>query len=248
MRRAGLAFVVLVAGCGPPPGARGPAGAEPHEPVADFRGGGDAGAKIHPKLLRDWQTGIPQRFELVLVVDVVSAEADAARLLAMGAHAVRPVAVTERGPYGVATATLVEGAESAWLVHAPVEILVYLIQVPWVRGVALATTWSYGLDLPAEVDRRLDPRLRGALVTFGEQRQFAIGGLGKTSGCLDDARRRELAALGAVIMTVIDARDCASSIFTFEVPLGSLVALAALPWIVRLEGSRPMYPENAEDE
>jgi hypothetical protein len=240
MRFLGL-LLLIGAGCG----VGGTKAAE--EPTAEFRGGGERAKKIHEKLLRDWQEGIPARFELVMVVDVGDG-ADGARLLAMGAHAVRPVAIGERGPYGVTAKRLEEGAtSSAWLVHAPVEILLYLAELPWVTGIALATGWPGSVELPAEIDRRLDPFLRDALGTFGEERQFAVGGLGEASGCMDDARRRELAGLGAVINSVIDKKDCEGSFFTFEVPLGSLEALAALPWIVQLEGSHPMYIEQDAD-
>lgn len=152
--------------------------------------------------------------------------------------------VTEREPYGVRAAKLERDATATtWLVHAPVELLPFLAQLPWVTAVAPAIAWPSGLDLPEAVDRRIDPTLQRALRTYGDDRPFSIGGLGKATGCFDAARREELARLGAIVTTMVAAKDCASTIFTFEVPLGILTELAALPWIVTLEGSRPMYPE-----
>lgn len=235
------AVLVLVTACG----AHGAGATTRDDGNAEFRGGGPRAAKIHSKLITDWREGIPRGFELVLVVDVDPAAADPERVRAIGAHEVRPVAVEERGPYGVRTTKADPAAPATtWLVHAPVEILRYLAELPWVTGVALANSWPGGPELPDEVDRRLDPFLRGALGTFGAERPFAVSGLGKGQGCFDDARRRELSGLGAIVNTVIEGKDCESSIFTFEVPIGSLVALAGLPWVVQLEGSRPMYIEQ----
>jgi len=238
--RSSLVAVAVIAAAG---GCRRASNLCPEPPQARFRGGGPGAAKLHPKLVSDMRSGLPRRFPMVLVIDVV-AGADPARLRILGADEVRPVNVTEREPHGVRAAKLERGATAtAWLVHAPVELLPFLAELPWVTAVAPAIAWPSDLDLPEEAGRRIDPTLHRALRTYGDERPFSVGGLGKATGCLDAARREELARLGAIVTTTVAAKECASTIFSFEMPLGSLTELAALPWIVTLEGSRPMYPE-----
>lgn len=53
--------------------------------------------------------------------------------------------------------------------------------------------------------------------------------------------------MGVIVSSTVDAPHCTESIFTFEVPLAVLPALAAKPWIVSLAGSsEPMDVQDTD--
>lgn len=53
--------------------------------------------------------------------------------------------------------------------------------------------------------------------------------------------------IGLTIGTVVSPPSCAHSIFTFEIATQRRVEFASIPWLVTLEGNRPMDLENARD-
>jgi hypothetical protein len=163
-------------------------------------------------------------------------------LTSFGAAFVRPV-VTSPGAAGTLHARVTERSNQL-LAMLPNDALRFVVAQPWVVRLDGANSWPSGPELPADVEHRLDPELRSALRTLGRERPYAVGGIAETRGCLDDVQREKLVELGAIVGSVIAHPSCTQSIVTIEIPLSRLVALASLPWIVQLEGSRPMHPED----
>jgi hypothetical protein len=232
--------ILLLAACG----ARQPSGSAKFDDNAPYRVSAENEHKLSPYVVRQWRDlGLPRGDYTPIIVTIAGDGAAATEALtSFGAAFVRPV-VTSPGAAGTLHARATESSDQL-LAMLPNDALRFVVAQPWVVRLDGANSWPSGPELPADVERRLDPELRSALRALGRERPYAVGGIAETRGCLDDAQREKLVELGAIVGSEIAHPSCTHTILTFEIPLSRLVALASLPWIVQLEGSRPMSPED----
>lgn len=200
--------------------------------------------KLSPYVIHQWRDlGLPRRHytPAILTVDG-DAQAAAAALAGFGAAYVQAV-TTSPGAAGTLHARETDAPSRQLLAMLPNEALRFVVVEPWVVRIDGANSYPAGPQLPDEVARRLAPELREALGAVGCERPYSVGGIAQARGCLEDAQRTQLRELGVIVGSVTAHPSCEYTIFTFEVPLSHLVALASLPWITELEGARRMDVE-----
>ncbi len=202
-------------------------------------------AKLGRYLRTQWRAGnLTDGYYAPLVIEG-TLDAQAAQLVeSLGGRYMQPVRVTPTD-LGAVTAEHVEPGtpEARVLVMVPHRALAFLVAQPWIVSMNIATSYP-GPALDPEVSRRIDATLMFAMMKLGPERPFSVGGLGRVGGCITDDELAGMRAIGALISTQIAAPSCSYTIFSFEVPIDQLVALASLPFIVTLEGNRPMEPEH----
>lgn len=204
--------------------------------------------KLSPYVTHQWRDlGLPRRQYTPAIITVGGdVQAASKALVELGAAYVLPV-TTSPGAAGTLHARETDAPSRQLLAMLPNEALRFAVVEPWVVRIDGANSYPMGPQLPDDVARRLSPELREALGTLGCDRPYAVGGIAEARGCLDDEQRTQLRKLGVIVGSVTAHPSCEYTIFTFEIPLSHLVALASLPWITELEGARRMDIEPHDE-
>jgi hypothetical protein len=211
--------------------------------------------KLSPYLVTQWRDhglSVGELSPIVITSPTPLDEAARELLVDLGARDLRAVTITPAAAGTVFARPTPEPSQTTF-VMIPNDALPFLVVQPWVVRLDGASSYPAGPELEPDIARRIDPTLSLALSRVGASAPYAVGGLAKASGCLTDERRAQLVAAGALVRSVIASAGCTYTIFSFEIPLARLVALATLPYIIKLEGSRPMYlkrgaPQESDDE
>ncbi|NVB85398.1 MAG: hypothetical protein HOV81_43945, partial [Kofleriaceae bacterium] len=199
-------------------------------------------AKLGANLVRDWKAGKLSAVEYTAVVlDGTLDDHARALIISLGGRFLRPVLATPTELGSVVAEEVAAGTPGERLfAMVPNEALRFLAAQPWVTRMDAATAWS-GPNADAVARGRLDPTLWLEMMTLGSRRRYAVSGLGQMKGCITDEQRGQMRATGAIVHAIIAGKDCDVTIFSFEVPLDQLAALASLPFIVNLEGEHQRY-------
>ncbi len=204
----------------------------------------DAEHKLSPYVIHQWRDlGLPRRGYTPAILTIegdVAAASDA--LAGFGAAYVLPV-TTSPATDGTLHARETDAPSRQLFAMLPNEALRFVVIAPWVIRIDGANSHPAGPQLPDDVARKLAPELYMALGATGCDRPYAVGGIADARGCLSEDQRRQLRGLGVIVGSSVANRSCEYTIFTFDIPLSHLVALASLPWITQLEGARKMDVE-----
>jgi hypothetical protein len=122
--------------------------------------------------------------------------------------------------------TYTDAPSNAFAAEIPYHALGRLAALPWVRRLDLvrAGTGHFHVGMSLTI----------ALMECGSHRPTTLGASVEIAGCLDDERRRQLAAAGATIGAVIPALGCKDTIFTMTFPASRLREVLALEWLPAL--------------
>ncbi|MEJ2161674.1 MAG: hypothetical protein P8X53_14540 [Chromatiales bacterium] len=122
----------------------------------------------------------------------------------------------------------------------PSEVLAVLLIATVAAGPIAAEHCTTTAEEIMEHIGKLGPELKLTLEEVargGEEAPIAV--LAQVQQGLTDARRAELADIGAVL------RSEAGDVVTMTLPVSAIASLAAFDWVVYVEASRPL---SAEDE
>ena len=240
-----LVCCLLVAACaGHPPRAAAPALAA--EARVPFWVSQDNQKKLSPYVVNQWRDlGLPVgEHTPVIVTFTGSAQPATEFFTAIGAAFVVPV-TTEPGDAGTFHTRPTKQPTDKLLAMLPNEALRFAVVPAWVVRLDGANSWPFP-PLDEEIEKKLDPGLRILLGKIGRHRPYAVGMFAQAKGCTDDAQREQLAALGAIVGSVLPHHTCSQTILTLELPLARVVAVASLPWIIHLEGEKQVLPETGK--
>jgi hypothetical protein len=87
---------------------------------------------------------------------------------------------------------------------------------------------------------KLSPPLKQLLSEPGRQGDAPLNALLATRTPLDEEQRRALEERGCQVRTV------AGDVVTCTIPVSAVPEVEALPFIVAIEASRPLYPEGTD--